>query len=60
MGLYYNCDEQFVRGHRCQRLFYIEVDDYDFNASYGCDDDDTDLPVVSLHAFTGIRADETM
>jgi hypothetical protein len=24
-GLCYNCDEPFVRGHHCQRLFYLEV-----------------------------------
>jgi hypothetical protein len=24
-GLCYNCDELFVRGHHCQRLFYLEV-----------------------------------
>lgn len=30
-GLCYNCDEQYVRGHKCARLFYIELDDYDDN-----------------------------
>jgi hypothetical protein len=24
-GLCYKCDELFVRGHHCQRLFYLEV-----------------------------------
>jgi hypothetical protein len=27
-GLCYNCDEPFVRGHQCKRLFYLESDDY--------------------------------
>jgi hypothetical protein len=26
-GLCFNCDEPYVRGHVCQRLFYLEVDD---------------------------------
>jgi hypothetical protein len=33
-GLCYNCDEPFVRGHQCKRLFYLESGDY-------ADDDDT-------------------
>lgn len=28
-GLCYNCDEPYVRGHKCQRLFYLEVCDFD-------------------------------
>jgi hypothetical protein len=27
-GLCYNCDEPYVRGHVCQRLFYLESTDY--------------------------------
>ena len=27
-GLCYNCDEPYVRGHQCQRLFFLEVSDY--------------------------------
>jgi hypothetical protein len=26
-GLCFNCDEKFVRGHRCKRLFYIQSAD---------------------------------
>ena len=28
-GLCFNCDEKFSRGHRCQHLFYLEVNDGD-------------------------------
>jgi hypothetical protein len=28
-GLCYNCDEQYVRGHRCPRPFYLEVADFE-------------------------------
>ena len=27
-GLCYNCDEPYVRSHKCARLFYLEVTDY--------------------------------
>jgi hypothetical protein len=27
-GLCINCDESYVRGHVCQRLFYLENDNY--------------------------------
>jgi hypothetical protein len=27
-GLWFNCDEPYVRGHVCQRLFYLLNDDY--------------------------------
>lgn len=27
-GLYYNCDEPYVQGHKCARLFYLEASDY--------------------------------
>jgi hypothetical protein len=27
-GLCYNCDEPYVRGHVCQRLFYLELADF--------------------------------
>ena len=27
-GLCFNCDEPYVRGHVCQRLFYLETDDF--------------------------------
>jgi hypothetical protein len=26
--LCYNCDEPFVRGHQCKRLFYLESGNY--------------------------------
>jgi hypothetical protein len=28
-GLCFNCDEKYVRGHHCKRLFYIESADED-------------------------------
>jgi hypothetical protein len=27
-GLCYNCDEPYIHGHVCERLFYLESDDF--------------------------------
>jgi hypothetical protein len=70
-GLCFNCDEPYVRGHVCQRLFYLEVDDFlDEAAGEGVVDplEEPAAPditganalVVSLHALAGIRTDKTM
>ena len=67
-GLCFNCDEPFVRGHVCKRLFYLETTDY-------IDDEPGELVhpeepadqeatanslVVSLHAIAGIRPPNAM
>ena len=74
-GLCFNCDEPYVPGHVCPRLFYLEAADYveEDTAAAGLDDlpapvatEDTPAPapattlVVSLHALAGIRAEKTM
>lgn len=40
--LCFNCDEQYVRGHRCQRLVYIEVDDYADDGTMDADSNNPD------------------
>lgn len=73
LGLCYNCDEPYVRGHKCPHLFYLEVTDYVVEEP---DDDileevvaattaeaapfDPDTPMISLSAITGIRFEDTM
>jgi len=75
-GLCYNCDEPYVPGHVCQRLFYLDVDDYvvedavpvgDAAAAAALREEPAapELPnanafVVSLHAVAGIRTENTM
>jgi hypothetical protein len=70
-GLCFNCDEPYVRGHVCQRLFYLEVDDFlDEAASEGVVDHleepaaldvtGANVLVVSLHALAGIRTNKTL
>jgi hypothetical protein len=72
-GLCYNCDEPFVRGHQCKRLFYLESSDYiddkggpaDVGAAAGEEVADpvdalAKALVVSLHAVAGIPTENTM
>jgi len=61
-GLCYNCDEPYVQGHKCQRLFYLEVSDFDAQDQTSQDDQPAaDMPpLISLHALTGIRTADTM
>jgi hypothetical protein len=70
MELCNNCDEPYVRGHKCARLLYLEAQDYIVEVP--ADDDDApvaarpptlfdlDMPMISLSAITGIRREETM
>ena len=66
MGLCYNCDEQYIRGHKCARLFYLEASDYIVEELEETEDNpaappfDPDVPMISLSAITGIRAEKTM
>lgn len=59
-GLCFNCDEKFILGHRCRKLFMIE--DLYSRDEYGEEDDFTELEgtateelIISLHAITGSR-----
>ncbi|WVZ63276.1 LOW QUALITY PROTEIN: hypothetical protein U9M48_012918 [Paspalum notatum var. saurae] len=62
LGLCYNCDEQYVCGHRCPHLFYREVTDFDEDTQEVEQPKDPDEaePVISLHALTGICMEDTM
>jgi len=63
LGLCYNCDEKYTRGHNrvCKRLFYINGMDFG-------DDDDTgvtsepaeETPVFSLHVVEGVPTCNTV
>jgi hypothetical protein len=69
-GLCYNCDEPYVQGHRCARLFYLEASDYIVEEPDDGDEEaevpnapaqtDQHLAVISLGAITGIRTQDTM
>ncbi|KAJ1284456.1 hypothetical protein BS78_03G205500 [Paspalum vaginatum] len=57
MGLCYNCDEKFVYGHKCKKLFILEVAPEDEEAE-GAQEPEVPLEdlTISLHALTGIRS----
>jgi len=75
-GLCYNCDEPYMRGHQCQRLFYLEcadfVEDDAAEAAATVEAAAGELaalpaaqtadaqPTVSLYAIAGIRTANAM
>jgi hypothetical protein len=65
-GLCYNCDEKCILGHRCKKLFIIEVvgfedDDEEVDEEIECSalSGALDALGISLHAITGVRAKGT-
>ena len=62
-GLCYNCDEQYIRGHKCPKLFYLEVtgfDDLDDTEHTSTEEHEDQLPLISLHAIAGLTTNDTM
>jgi hypothetical protein len=59
-GLCYNCDEQYTRGHKCQKLFYLEETDFDAEAGLEQQQLEEEEPLISLHALKGIRTDDSL
>jgi hypothetical protein len=63
-GLCYNCDEKFVLGHRCKKLFVIEIASLDDGDDEGVDEEIECVALtgrapgleISLHAITRVRA----
>jgi hypothetical protein len=47
-ALCYNCDEPYVQGHVCQRLFYLECGDYIIDDGAPTATDDARLPATSV------------
>ncbi|KAG6495596.1 hypothetical protein ZIOFF_043422 [Zingiber officinale] len=53
-GLCFNCDELYIPGHRCKRLFGLEgLEDYD-------EQNHVEDVEISLNAITGTHAPQTM
>jgi hypothetical protein len=60
-GLCFNCDEKFVRGHKCAHLFLVEYDDSGLDDGSAGDGEPTDdEPRISLYAVVGVQAAETV
>ena len=60
LGLCFNCNEKFGRGHNqvCQRIFLIDLAAADDDAA--AEESASDEPIVSVLAISGIRTRETM
>jgi hypothetical protein len=61
LGLYFNCDEKYSRGHNrfCKRIFFVdgvEIDDTDDAANAG----DREAPCFSLQAAVSVPMADTM
>jgi len=54
--LCYNCDDPYVQGHQCKKLFWLEVED----GESGEVPTDSGEPAISLHAITGKQHANTM
>ncbi|XP_055960653.1 transposon Tf2-1 polyprotein [Mercurialis annua] len=52
-GLCFNCDEKFEIGHRCKKLFWLEV-------LVEEDEPDDEEPAISFHAISGTQTTQTM
>jgi hypothetical protein len=63
-GLCFNCDERFVPGHRCKKLFVIEgiyTDEGDEEEPQILEEiGEDEEPIISLHALTGSPNPQTM
>ncbi|XP_066320384.1 uncharacterized protein [Miscanthus floridulus] len=59
LGLCYNCDEKFTRGHNrvCKRLFLLEGVEEEDDAEDAATED---APVFSLQAIAGVTFSDTM
>lgn len=62
LGLCFNCNEKFRRGHNrvCQRIFLLDLALEDADQLNEEEDTTDDDPHISVHAITGIRTGETM
>ena len=70
LGLCYNYDEPYIRGHKCPHVFYLEVTNYVVESENDEPLADTavakpavfdpETPMISLHAIAEIRMEDTM
>jgi hypothetical protein len=61
LGLCFNCNEKYTRGHNrvCRRIFYI--DGFEIGDEVGdTDEPDPKAPVFSLHAIAGVAVGNTV
>ncbi|KAK6243557.1 hypothetical protein QUC31_009966 [Theobroma cacao] len=60
-GLCCNCDEPFIRGHQCKKLFWIDsVEEGDEDQTKYEPHANIDQPEISLNAIIGISTPQNM
>lgn len=62
-GLCYNCNEKFSPGHRCKKLFLIEVVNAEEEDEINMDlvqPEELESLEITLHAISGDRAPDAM
>ncbi|KAF3658804.1 hypothetical protein FXO37_14265 [Capsicum annuum] len=61
-GLCYNCDDPYVQGHQCRKLFWLKIEDAEFEDLQSAIDKKLEsedvpmisgVPAISLHAIIG-------
>ena len=62
LGLCFNCNEKFGRGHNrvCQRIFLLDLADAEEEDDAEDDGATPAEPQISLHAIAGVCSSETM
>ena len=63
LGLCYNYDEKYTRGHNrvCRRIFYIDgVEITNTDDAAAAEGPDIETPIFSLHAVAGVLICDTM
>ena len=62
LGLCFNCDERFERGHNrvCKRVFLLELAEAEDDEDSAASTDAADDPKISLLAMAGVRSCDTM
>jgi hypothetical protein len=62
LGLCFNCNEKFGRGHNqvCQRLFWLDLAAADDDNVAAPDNPDTTAAPLLLHAISGVHTSNTM
>ena len=57
-GLCYNCDEKYTMGHKCKKLFFIELEEENEEAIE--EEYVEETLAISLHALAGVQSPQTM
>jgi hypothetical protein len=54
-GLCFNYDEQFIPGHRCKKLYIMEIDPFLDDDGAAADTGKVEVMAISLAAIAGVQ-----